>query len=457
MWLRGRALRGAARGGRPAQAQARRSSSTRRTCSSRAPPTAFVAAIEQTVRLIRSKGVGVFFVTQTPKDVPGEVLAPARQPRPARAARLHARRRQGAARRPSRRSRGPTSTTSRSCCPQLGIGEAAVTILDERGVPTPVVHTRLRGAPVAHGARRRRRRRREGLAAVGEVRHARGRASRRARCSPRGWRRPRPPTRRREPAPTTSRPRTERAPKPAAPRRSRVAAGPGRRLPAAPARASSCRSRSCAASSACCARSCERERDRRRGPFTDEHEELRGVDPRASSPAELRPHAREWEHARWFPDERLRPHGRARAARPEVPRGATAARAATTCTTRCWSRSSRAAARAAWRPGSARTSASPRRRSSSFGTDEQKRALPRPRDPRREDRRARDHRARRRLGRRRHPHPRDARRRRLGRQRREDVHHERRARALLGHRGQDDRARAATTGSASSSSTAGRA
>ena len=35
----------------------------------------FVDSIEQTVRLIRSKGVGVFFVTQTPKDVPSGVLA----------------------------------------------------------------------------------------------------------------------------------------------------------------------------------------------------------------------------------------------------------------------------------------------------------------------------------------------------------------------------------------------
>ena len=36
---------------------------------------AFLESVEQTVRLIRSKGVGVFFVTQTPKDVPGDVLA----------------------------------------------------------------------------------------------------------------------------------------------------------------------------------------------------------------------------------------------------------------------------------------------------------------------------------------------------------------------------------------------
>ena len=36
---------------------------------------AFLDAITQTVRLIRSKGVGIFFVTQTPKDVPDDVLA----------------------------------------------------------------------------------------------------------------------------------------------------------------------------------------------------------------------------------------------------------------------------------------------------------------------------------------------------------------------------------------------
>src|SRR5205814_3505056 len=36
---------------------------------------AFLDAVTQTVRLIRSKGVGVFFVTQTPKDVPADVLA----------------------------------------------------------------------------------------------------------------------------------------------------------------------------------------------------------------------------------------------------------------------------------------------------------------------------------------------------------------------------------------------
>ena len=56
----------------------------------------FLDAIAQTVRLIRSKGVGVFFVTQTPEGRAGRRARPARQPGAARAARLHPGRRQGA-------------------------------------------------------------------------------------------------------------------------------------------------------------------------------------------------------------------------------------------------------------------------------------------------------------------------------------------------------------------------
>ena len=55
---------------------------------------AFLDAIAQTVRLIRSKGVGVFFVTQTPKDVPDDVLAQLSN-RVQHAARVHPRRRKG--------------------------------------------------------------------------------------------------------------------------------------------------------------------------------------------------------------------------------------------------------------------------------------------------------------------------------------------------------------------------
>jgi DNA helicase HerA-like ATPase len=60
-------------------------------------PEPLLDQIEQTVRLIRSKGVGVVLVTQAPTDCARHGARPARQPRPARAARVHAGRRDGAA------------------------------------------------------------------------------------------------------------------------------------------------------------------------------------------------------------------------------------------------------------------------------------------------------------------------------------------------------------------------
>ena len=106
----------------------------------------FLDSIQQTVRLIRSKGVGVFFVTQTPKDVPADVLAQlgnrvqhalrAFTPDDAKAL------------------KATVSTFPKSgydleeLLTQLGIGEAVITVLSERGVPTPVAWTRLR-APAA--------------------------------------------------------------------------------------------------------------------------------------------------------------------------------------------------------------------------------------------------------------------------------------------------------------------
>jgi DNA helicase HerA-like ATPase len=102
----------------------------------------FVASIEQTVRLIRSKGVGVFFVTQTPKDVPSGVLAQlgnrvqhalrAYTPDDAKALRATV-------------STFPVSGYDlEELLTQLGTGEAVVTVLSERGAPTPVAWTRLR-------------------------------------------------------------------------------------------------------------------------------------------------------------------------------------------------------------------------------------------------------------------------------------------------------------------------
>jgi len=101
----------------------------------------FLTQVTQTVRLIRSKGVGVFFVTQTPKDVPGDVLAQlgnrvqhalrAFTPDDATALRATA------------RTFPNTDYDLEELLTALGTGEALVTVLSEKGAPTPVVWTRL--------------------------------------------------------------------------------------------------------------------------------------------------------------------------------------------------------------------------------------------------------------------------------------------------------------------------
>jgi len=103
---------------------------------------AFLDSIAQTVRLIRSKGVGVFVVTQTPKDVPDDVLAQlgsrvqhqlrAHTPNDAKALKATV-------------STFPDSSYDLAeVLTQLGIGEAIVTVMNEKGAPTPVAWTRLR-------------------------------------------------------------------------------------------------------------------------------------------------------------------------------------------------------------------------------------------------------------------------------------------------------------------------
>ena len=103
---------------------------------------AFLDAITTTVRLIRSKGVGIFFVTQTPKDVPADVLGQlanrvqhalrAYTPEDAKALRATV-------------STFPTSDYDlEETLTTAGIGEAVITVLNEKGAPTPVALTRLR-------------------------------------------------------------------------------------------------------------------------------------------------------------------------------------------------------------------------------------------------------------------------------------------------------------------------
>ncbi len=102
----------------------------------------FTASIVQTVRLIRSKGVGVFFVTQTPKDVPGDVLGQlgSRVQHALRAFTPD----------DAKALRATVGTYPKSgydlerVLQELGTGEAIVTVMSEKGAPTPVAWTRLR-------------------------------------------------------------------------------------------------------------------------------------------------------------------------------------------------------------------------------------------------------------------------------------------------------------------------
>ncbi|MFT4147677.1 MAG: DUF853 family protein [Micrococcaceae bacterium] len=103
---------------------------------------AFLTAITQTVRLIRSKGVGIFFCTQTPKDVDDDVLAQLANrvqhalrsytPDDAKALKATV-------------STFPYSDYDLSkLLTTLGTGEAVVTVMNETGAPTPVAWTKVR-------------------------------------------------------------------------------------------------------------------------------------------------------------------------------------------------------------------------------------------------------------------------------------------------------------------------
>jgi hypothetical protein len=102
----------------------------------------FLSQVQQVVRLIRSKGVGVYFVTQTPKDVPDDVLAQLSN-RVQHALRAHTPNDDAALRATVRTFPKTAYYDLEETLTSLGIGEAVVTVLDARGTPTPVVATRL--------------------------------------------------------------------------------------------------------------------------------------------------------------------------------------------------------------------------------------------------------------------------------------------------------------------------
>jgi len=105
-------------------------------------PKEFVKQVTQTVRLIRSKGVGVFFITQLPDDVPSDVLAQLGN-RIQHALRAHTPRDAKALKTAVTTYPKTDDYDLEEDLTRLGIGEAMITLLDEKGTPTPVVWTRL--------------------------------------------------------------------------------------------------------------------------------------------------------------------------------------------------------------------------------------------------------------------------------------------------------------------------
>jgi DNA helicase HerA-like ATPase len=103
---------------------------------------ALLQQIERTARLIRSKGVGVYFVTQAPTDVPSSVLAQLGN-RVQHALRAFTPDDADALRKTARTFPTTTHYDVEKTITSLGIGEALVTVLSPKGVPTPLAATRL--------------------------------------------------------------------------------------------------------------------------------------------------------------------------------------------------------------------------------------------------------------------------------------------------------------------------
>lgn len=103
-------------------------------------PAALRQRIEQVVRLIRSKGVGVYFCSQYPDDVPGEILGQLGN-RIQHALRAYTPRDQKAVRTAAETFVANSDLDVAEAISQLAVGEALVSTLQEKGVPMPVERT----------------------------------------------------------------------------------------------------------------------------------------------------------------------------------------------------------------------------------------------------------------------------------------------------------------------------
>ena len=105
-------------------------------------PKALVQKIVQVVKLIRSKGVGVFFISQSPSDIPNDVLAQLSN-RVQHALRAYTPAEQKAVRAAAKAFRVNKNFDTEQAIMELGVGEALVSFLDEEGIPTVVERARI--------------------------------------------------------------------------------------------------------------------------------------------------------------------------------------------------------------------------------------------------------------------------------------------------------------------------
>ena len=106
-------------------------------------PKALLEKIEQVVRLIRSKGVGVYFISQSPSDIPDSVLGQLGN-RVQHALRAYTPREQKAVKVAAQSFRANPKLDTVTAITELGVGEALVSTLQDKGIPAPVQRVLVR-------------------------------------------------------------------------------------------------------------------------------------------------------------------------------------------------------------------------------------------------------------------------------------------------------------------------
>lgn len=105
-------------------------------------PKALVQKIVQVVKLIRSKAVGVYFITQSPSDIPNDVLAQLSN-RVQHALRAYTPAEQKCVKAAAKAFRANDAFDTETALMELGVGEALVSFLDENGIPAIVERARI--------------------------------------------------------------------------------------------------------------------------------------------------------------------------------------------------------------------------------------------------------------------------------------------------------------------------